>query len=190
MAFCRLIPFAFALAFFGAAGISAAPSKDESLQLRQTRDEFILTVPASKLDLHIPRKGLKKLNGASSNPRYFYFEDAPKGMIVSGWFESQANFSSAKEVWEGDTKQWSLQGLPAPANVSFQKIDRWDAVLYDMLVAPGTSLPVRNPHIRAHWVQAGTWIDLHLSMVSNDPKVDSRAQVMALLKSIQVTEKK
>jgi hypothetical protein len=173
-------------------GSRRRPAKDQSLQVRQTRDEFILTVAVSKLTLHVPRKGLKKVNNPSSNPRYFYFEDAPKGMIVSGWFESQANFSSARQVWEADTKQWSLQGLPAPANVSFQKVGGWEVVLYDMLASPGSNMPVspgNNPHIRAHWVQAGTWIDLHLSMVSGHPNADCRAQVMALLKSIQIKEK-
>ena len=165
-----------------------APSKDETLQVVEGKDAFTLNVPISKLSMSIPKNGLSRgkttREGSTADPRYFFFEDKKEGIIVSGWFESAGRFSSVKKIWEGDTKQWSRQGLPAPTNASFQKSDRWDAVIYDMPVPVGS-----NTHIRAHWVQAGTWIDLHLSLTSERPIGECRELMKTLLKSIQVKNK-
>jgi len=94
-------------------GVAAAPSKDETLQVAEGQEQFILTVPVSKLTMHIPKSGLSEARnthgGSANNPRYFYFQDKKEGVIVSGWFESESRFSSVKKVWEGDTKQWSRQ---------------------------------------------------------------------------------
>jgi hypothetical protein len=183
----RLVP---AMAVLAVASVFGAPSNDENVQVREGKNEFTLTVPVSDLTMSIPKNGLSKgkntQEGSADNPGYFFFEDDREDVIiVSGWFESQEKFLSPKEVWEEDTKQWSRQGLPAPTNVSFQKIDGWDAVVYDVPV-PGGS----NTHIRAHWVKAGTWIDLHLSITSERPIGECRQKMRALLKRIRVREKK
>lgn len=176
-----------AIALLAFAVAYGAPSKDERLQVNEGKDVFTLMVPVSNLTMSIPKGGLiegrNTHGGSANNPRYFYFQEKKESasIIVSGWFESQGRFSSTKKVWESDTKQWSRQGLPAPTNVSFQKIEGWDAVIYDMPL-PGGS----NTHIRAHWVQAGTWIDVHLSITAERPIEECREQVMALLKSITV----
>ena len=46
-----------------------------------------------------------------------------------------------------------------------------------------------NPHIRAHWLQAGTWIDLHLSMESELSKKESEQALETLLSQIRVSTK-
>jgi hypothetical protein len=48
----------------------------------------------------------------------------------------------------------------------------------------------RGSHLRAHWVQAGTWIELHLSITSSRASADNRAALLALLGEIRVSEKK
>ena len=58
------------------------------------------------------------------------------------------------------------------------------ALLYDMAL-PGGS----NSHLRAHWVQAGTWIDLHLSITSQRTSAENRALLKSVLKSIRVRQK-
>lgn len=181
---------AFALAVAGASG-APAPAKEEVLQVSDSSGRFIVTVPVSGLTMSLPKGGLiegrNARGGAAAHPRYFFFQEKGEdfGIIVSGWFEPQEQFVSARKVWDDDTRQWSRQGLPTPADVSFQKIGGWEAVVYDLPV-PGGS----NTHIRAHWVQAGTWIDIHLSLTSRRPLAECREQMLALLNSISVTAKK
>jgi hypothetical protein len=69
-----------------------------------------------------------------------------------------------------------------PTNVEFKKIGGWDAVLYDMVI-PGNT----HSNIRAHWLQEGTWIDMHLSSLTEakSPR-QCRAALMKLLKQIRV----
>ena len=65
--------------------------------------------------------------------------------------------------------------------MSFAKISDWEAVLYDMALPFGS-----NSHIRAQWVQAGTWIDLHLSITSDLTIAENRTKLKRVLKSISV----
>jgi len=45
-----------------------------------------------------------------------------------------------------------------------------------------------NSHVRAHWVQAGTWIDLHISTIQS-ASAESRNKLLEMLRSIEVREK-
>lgn len=99
---------------------------------------------------------------------------------------NQEKFVGIKSFWENETKGWSRQNLPAPKEVSFQNVSRWEVICYDV------PLPVANgssSHLRAHWMQAGTWIDLHLSISSRLSSADAREKVLGILKGIQVHEK-
>ena len=78
----------------------------------------------------------------------------------------------------------SGKGLPKPRNALFVKFDHWDAIVFDLDIQG-----VTNSHIRAHWLQAGTWIDIHLSITTDKSSDDARSQLEALLKTIAVTEK-
>ena len=51
--------------------------------------------------------------------------------------------------------------MPQPREVAFERIGNWDTVFYDMGSPAGT-----NSHVRAHWVQAETWIDVHISVTT------------------------
>ena len=81
--------------------------------------------------------------------------------------------------------EWRRRGVPEPQNVSFVKIDGWDATLYELEVGPG----VTNTHIRAHLVQAGTWVDVHLSVTTRDTIEQNRGKLIAYLRAIRVREK-
>lgn len=179
----------FALLAFAVASRAASPV--ETLQVTEDQGRYSLVVPVSGLTMTLPRGGLTQGSnthgGSAAHPRYFFFQDksGDSSVIASGWFEPQRQFVSAKKIWEDDTAQWRRKGLPEPTGVLFQKIGNWDAVIYDHSV-PGGS----NTHLRAHWVEAGTWIDLHLSLTSPRPIAECRAQLLALLKSITVTSTK
>ncbi len=173
----------------GDAGVSDAVSKEQTISIREDKSDFMLTVPISKLTMTIPKAGLSnaksRTGGSTDSPRYFLFEGKKEGINISGWFESDKSFTSAEKVWEDDTREWARGGLPTPTNVVFQKVGRWETVIYDYL--PMSS--VSNTHIRAQWVEAGTWIDLHISLTSDMPLAECRKRLMALLKRIKVGEK-
>ena len=78
-------------------------------------------------------------------------------LIVSGWFESADGFTDIDSFWRKEGAAWKKQGLAEPHDVSFEHVGTWNAVFYDMSDHDATSA-----NIRAHWVQAGTWIDIHL----------------------------
>jgi hypothetical protein len=121
------------------------------------------------------------VGGATNHPRYFYFVD--RAFNVSGWIEPAQKYSGMQKFWESETQAWRRTGQPEPMNVKFTKIEGWDAVIYD------TPSPLENnSHIRAHWLQAGTWVDIHLSMTSSRPHADIRSVLEVFLKAIFVKE--
>lgn len=179
------------IALLGLACVERAPAAaaDEKIQVLERDGAIMLTVPVSRLAMLIPKQEAVTLvsnaaSGGSNSPRYFYFEDRKAGIIASGWFESAGGYSNAKNLWAEETATWKKKGLPEPSNVQFQPIGKWDAITYELPVPSGA-----NTHIRAQWVEAGTWIDLHLSMTSVRPLADCQAALMALLNSILVREK-
>lgn len=162
------------------------PLAQDSIRVLGHRDRYDVWVPASRIYMALPRMKLapKKsaFGGSTDNPRYFFFED--EGFNVSGWFEPAGKFAGMRKFWTGETRAWSERGLPAPTNVVFKKIGGWDAVLYDNASPAGTS-----SHIRAHWVQSGTWIDLHLSLASSHSSNELRAALERFLKAVSVLER-
>lgn len=168
--------------------VAAAPPEvadNEQLAVVEAGDTFRLSVPVSRLVMNIPRSGFTVVQdsrtGARANPRYFHLEDKARGMIISGWFEPAHLYRGVEPLWKGETEAWKKKGLPKPRNESFVKVEKWDAVLYDMKV-PGGS----NTHIRAEWVELGTWIDVHISVTTAEPIDVARAMAMDVLRGIQV----
>lgn len=168
----------------------ASADQPDRLKIREANGSYELTVPVSELVLTIPARGLLPApdNAAASvnGPRYFMFDDKQSGLVVSGWFEPAQAFQGIRKFWESETAAWQQKGLPAPRNVVFEKIGQWDAISYDIQLPAGG-----NSHIRAHWLQAGTWIDVHLSYTSQRVNAaESKARLLAMLKAIQVQKKK
>ena len=168
--------------------LCGAQSANERLQIKQSADSYELNVPISQLTMTIPKGGLVQTNtsvgGSTNNPRYFLFEDKDKALVISGWFEPAQGFPGIQKFWAGETGAWAKRGLPEAKDVSFTKIGSWDAILYDIRVPKGN-----NSHIRAHWVEAGTWIDIHLSLTSESSNAELRTKLESLLKDIQVKAK-
>ena len=170
---------------------STAPRSNEAIQITETRNGYSLSVPVSQLTMTLPRgnwlrKDQSKLGGGASHPRYFYFEDGKEeSLILSGWFEPDRLFSgSASQQWEKDLPGLKKAKLPAPGNVVFERIAGWDTVTYDQVFSG-----IVSSHLRAHWVQAGTWIDLHLSTTTQASSAENRKKLKALLRSISVLDK-
>ena len=162
--------------------------KEETLQVTEIANSYELSVPISRLLMTIPKGSLlpkqNTVGGSTDSPRYFYFEDKRRALIASGWFESSREYSTFNQNWNDEKNSWRSRNFPVPINEKFFKLGGWEAVAYDMPLPTGG-----NSHIRAHWVQAGTWIDLHLSLTSETSSSGSREKLLELLKSIQVKQR-
>jgi len=167
---------------------AAAAPRDDALQLTEKGDAYELAVPVSRLVMTIPKDGLERsANPAGTDhPRYFHFTSA--GLNVSGWFEPAQGYSGIEEFWKKESAAWN-KALPAPSDVSFSKVGNWDVVAYDLKLQASGTPAVNQSNIRAHWVQSGTWIDVHASITSRDPSAEMRGKLVAFLKTIQVKEK-
>lgn len=182
-AFFSLITLSFVVLPHAASG---AP-KEVTLKITEAESHYELSVPVSRLVMTIPKNGLsqKRISGgATDSLRYFFFEDKTRGLVASGWFESSSAYSNFNKYWNGEKKSWQSGSLPAPINEKFLKSVGWEAVAYDISFPKG-----ENSHIRAHWVQAGTWIDLHLSLTSETKNSGSREKLLEILKGIQIKQR-
>lgn len=163
---------------------------EQGIAVSSTPQGYELTVPVSRLVMTLPAGHLEQADGpegaAAGSPRYFYFRDRAQGLILSGWFEPADSYPGVQTFWKNETAGWKKNGLPDPVDVSFEKSGNWDTVAYDM------AMPVphaTDAHLRAEYVQAGTWIDLHLSMTSSLPSAQAREKLLGILKTIIVREK-
>ena len=180
-----------AVVLLAAGACSTSAPRNEAIQIGETSSAYQLSVPVSQLAMTLPkghwsRKDKSALGGGTSNPRYFYFEDEKEeSLILSGWFEPDRLFSgSAAKQWEKDLPGLKKAKLPPPVNIAFERIAGWDTVMYDQVFSG-----IVSSHVRAHWVQAGTWIDVHLSTTTERSSAENRRKLKALLRAISVTEK-
>ena len=165
-------------------GLGSA-TEGETLQVFELPDGFVMNVPISALAVTIPKKELKNnvVKGSKMNPRYFLFQHERRPDIsVSGWIEKAERFTSTRKIWQDDTIQWQINGLPEPDSVEFRKIGGWDAVLYDLKIADTV-----HSNIRAHWIQENTWVDIHITAIAapKSPK-QTRATLLKMLERVHV----
>ncbi len=174
------------ISHFSSPGVSAGAPRDVTLQVTESRSSYVLSVPVSRLVMTIPKGHLvqkqNRVGGSTESPRYFYFQDKGRELIVSGWFESSEDYSSFNKYWKEEKDSWS-KNLPTPADEKFFKSGGWEGVLYDIPLPNGA-----NSHIKAHWVQAGTWIDLHISLTAKSKSGRLREELLEFLKTIQVKQ--
>jgi hypothetical protein len=182
-------PAAAALMLVPALTLVPTAPKDQSIVVTEEAQSFVVTVPVSRLVMTIPKGDLKEVHersgGATDSARYFSLKSKDPVLIVTGWFEPERMNSRIQDLWNGEVAAWKKHGDPEPKDVSFEKVGGWEAVVYD--VAAG---PLENSHIRASWVQAGTWIDVHLSLTTDRPTAERRQRLRDTLAAIQVAEKK
>jgi hypothetical protein len=157
-----------------------------TLSVVERNDEFELSVPASRLVLRFPRGGLVRATGpkvlATANPRYFLFEDRSSGAVLSGWFEPAERFERVRATWQGDLKARAATAQPGAA---FAQIGSWDTGSYVMDLGG----EMRQSHLYAHLVRAGTWIELHLSALGRRPHAEQLEMLTEMIRSIQIQEK-
>jgi len=169
--------------------VGCATPTAESLRVERTDDAYVLTVPVSRLRMSMPKGGFtqqtNRLGGPTANPRYFYFVDARRALFLSGWFESQERFKGIQALLTEQIVSWRRNGLPAPKNVTFERVGEWQVICYEMQTPIAELCDI---HVRASWIQAGTWLDLHLSVASRETKAAAKEKLVDLLRSIRVEE--
>lgn len=169
-------------------GIKDSPARPDALQITQTDQAYVLTVPASRLVMRIPLNGLSLTNsaigGPTDNPRYFHFRDDTKQVIISGWVESDQAFPGLQKIWADEVAVSKKNGLAEAQRVVFGRVGNWETIAYERAVPNFT-----NSHLHAHLVQAGTWIDLHVSLTTSGASQDARAKLESLLRTIVVSQK-
>ena len=158
----------------------------EGMVMREQGDTLLLTVEPSRLRLGLPNPNhsLTSQPSLGGGPRYFQLEDSKASLIVSGWFEPAGGFSTIEQFWSTETAEWKKNGLPAPRDVEFADAAGFKCVFYDIAIQ-GSVLS----HVRAHRVEAGTWIDLHVSSKATDSPGEGRKKLKAFLVGVRVTQK-
>lgn len=175
--------------FVSGCSVTDGARTNESIEVKEANDSYSFSVPVSRLTMTLPKsdwsRKVKSIGGSTNNPRYFYFEDKKEAsLILSGWFEPDRLFKGIRSHWEEDTRSWKKQRLPEPVNISFERLGEWEAVMYDHNFGNAVS-----SHLRAHWVQSGTWIDLHLSTTTYMSSAENRKKLKSVLGGISITQK-
>ena len=170
---------------YGATG-SAQSQAESRLVITEKNDTYELSLAVSRLVVMIPKQRFvpSAPGQGSQAPRYFSFEDRAAGLVVSGWFEPEQAFRGMEAFWAGEQRGLTQNGFQIQ-NIVSEKRDAWQIVLYDIPVPGGG----RSSNMRAERVQAGTWIDLHLSLTSRGAERENRAALRKLLEAMRVEER-
>lgn len=165
---------------------SNEPEDNPPILISDNGDHFGLTVSLSDITMSLPkgafRKAANNRSGATASRRYFYFTSSDA--VVSGWFEGAAKFTDLRGRWQVEMNGLRQRGFPAPTQVEDVKVGQMTGILYTYEQARGSS-----SHLRSTYLSSGTWVDLHLSFTANVAPTESRAQVLALARSITFSPK-
>lgn len=144
---------------------------------------YELTSSWSNLLITIPKVGMSSPLVEATRSR-FELSNLNDMVIISGWFEPETKFPGVQKVWQGNLNGWRKANLPTPLDVSFAESGNWQIVEYSVI---GDKIQQFN--IESHWVQAGTWIHLHLSIVA--PNIDSsvKMKLQKYLRQINLIQK-
>jgi hypothetical protein len=146
---------------------------------------FTFTVPQSRVIVKVSDPSLRPDDAAPARPSYFKLTRRDPQLILSGWLEPASSYKGLKEFWQSESRSPAYAGALAPTRVEMLKTGPWDVIAFDVSVPGGGT----SAHVRAERVQAGTWIDLHLSTTSARPPATLRAELLAVLRQVQVVEK-
>ena len=158
-------------------------AKMERVHIMEQENVVAVFVPAGNLVMIFEKGDLaekkQKGVGSTANPRYFYFQNENGSKILSGWFEPASRFKGLDQDWEENVKAWAGKPEQEPHNVSKFEESNWKAIQYHTKHPAGLRV-----HIKAHWIQEGTWIDIHMSAAALKTTEEAEQQLKTLLKSL------
>jgi methionine aminopeptidase len=103
---------------------------------------------------------------------------------VSGWFESASSWDGFEKFWQGELLAMKKIGVQIRQAPQLIVAEPWQAVAYDVELPKGSSA-----NVRAELVRAGTWVDVHISVTSDDSPVAAREHAVTFLKSVLIKER-
>jgi hypothetical protein len=147
---------------------------------------FTFTVPQSRVVVKISDPLLLPDAAASDKPNYFKLTRRQPLLIVSGWLEPAQQYKGLSAFWDAESRSPAYAGALAPTRVEMLREGAWEVVAFDVS-APGAV----QSNLRAERVEAGTWIDLHLSTPARGatPSTKLRAELLAVLREVQIVQK-
>jgi hypothetical protein len=147
---------------------------------------FTFTVPQSRVLVKVSDPSLLPDATASAKPNYFRLTRREPLLIVSGWLEPAQQYKGLNAFWQSESRSPAYAGPLAPVRVEMLREGAWEVVAFDVSL-PGAT----QSNLRAERVEAGTWIDLHLSTIARGatPSTKLRAQLLAVLPQVQVLQK-
>jgi hypothetical protein len=151
-----------------------------------TTGSFEFSVPQSRVTVRVPDLGLRPDGPIDLERRYFMLSRSNPQLIVSGWLEPASAYQGLKAFWESESRSPAYSGAGAPTRVELLRVGPWEVVAYDIPLPGGSGT---SAHLRAERVQAGSWIDLHLSSTSSRAATALREDLVTALRAIEVVEK-
>lgn len=147
---------------------------------------YTFSVPQSRVLVKVSDPSLLPDATASAKPNYFKLTRQEPPLIVSGWLEPAQQYKGLNAFWEGESRSPPYAGAHAPTRVEMLREGAWEVVAFDVPV-PGAV----QSNLRAERIEAGTWIDLHLSTIASaaTPSTKLRAGLLAALRNVQVLPK-
>lgn len=145
---------------------------------------FDFSVPESRVVVKVPDLGLRRDPDAGNGPRYFKLSRREPQLILSGWLEPASRYRGLDAFWEEERGSPAYAGAGAPTRVEKLKVGQWEVIAFDIPLPGATSA-----HLRAERVEAGTWIDLHLSTTAARPAPALREELLGALRAVEVVEK-
>jgi hypothetical protein len=166
----------------------AAIVQTPPVQIKTNNQGVLIGNAKTKIKLLIPSKNLKEVKeqrgGGQSNPGYFYFIDTKINLHMSGWFEPAEKFQydGSMEFWASEYSRYRKEDV---LNSEFKKSGIWELFIYDIPV-PKEFPNACSSHMRAHFLQDGIWIDLHLSITANKPSSVLHDELIAYINTLQI----
>ncbi len=145
---------------------------------------FTFTLPPSQVIVKMSDASLRP-EEAGGGLNYFKLVRRDPLLILSGWLEPAEQYKGLKDFWTSESRSPAYAGKLAPVRLEMMRHGPWEVVAYDVAVPGGGT----SAHLRAERVQAGTWIDLHLSTTSAGPPETLRGELLAALDGVAVVEK-
>jgi hypothetical protein len=151
----------------------------------QSEVPFTFTVPQSRVIVKVSDPSLLP-DAAGAKPNYFKLARREPLLIVSGWLEPAQQYKGLNAFWQGESRSPAYAGALAPTRVEMLREGAWEVVAFDVSVQGAV-----QSNLRAERVEAGTWIDLHLSTIARagTPSTKLRAELLAALRQVQVLQK-
>jgi len=155
----------------------------QAVSVTEKDGSYELTAPWSRVILKFPQGGLlpDRSGRGPAHPGYFYLDGGSPLVIVSGWFEPVLAYEGKKQYFAEIRRKLTGLGPVSVEGMAERKVGSWDVMTYSLRSKDRPDWV--HPNLRASCVQAGTWIDVHLSSSAGHDAL------IALLKGMEIRTK-